>query len=63
MTEEEGDKLHELSEAIWVAVHAVVDSMTKGLNEEMDTELRQSLTEEFRFWRSFSPSSGEEEKK
>jgi len=47
MTEEE----HELKEKIWVAVHELVDEMTKGLPEEADSEIRQQLTEQFRFWR------------
>jgi hypothetical protein len=47
MTEEE----HELKEKIWVAVHELVDEMTKELPEEADSEIRQQLTEQFRFWR------------
>ena len=47
MTEEE----HELKEKIWVAVHELVDEKTKGLSEEVDSEIRQQLTEQFRFWR------------
>ena len=33
------------------AVHDLVDSMTKDLSPEDDEEVRQVLTEEFRFWR------------
>jgi hypothetical protein len=41
----------ELKENIWEAVHDLVDAMTEGLSEESDGEIRQVLTEEFRFWR------------
>ena len=43
----------ELKEKIYNAVHDLVDSMTEGLSEESDTEIRQVLTEEFRFWRRY----------
>lgn len=45
------DKTWELKEKIWEAVHDLVDKMTVGLSEEQDDELRQTLTEEFRFWK------------
>jgi len=41
----------ELKEKIWEAVHELVDAMTEGLSEESDSEIRQVLTEGFRFWR------------
>ena len=41
----------EVKESIWDAVHDLVDSMTKDLSPEDDEEVRQVLTEEFRFWR------------
>lgn len=41
----------ELKNKIWEAVHDLVDSMTRNLSEEDDEELRQQLTDEFRFWR------------
>ena len=47
MTEE----AHAVKETIWEAVHDLVDSMTKDLSPEDDEEVRQILTEEFRFWR------------
>lgn len=42
---------HLLKEAIWVKVHDVVDEMTKDLAPEDDEDVRQYLTETFRFWR------------
>jgi len=45
------DEAFEVKEAIWTAVHDLVDEMTKGLSEEDDEEVRQALTEQFRFWR------------
>ena len=47
------DETFELKEKIWVAVHDLVDKMTEGLSEDEDYDLRQSLTDEFRFWRRF----------
>lgn len=47
ITEEEW----ELKQRIWEAVHDLVDKMTEGLSEESDSEIRQQLTEQFRFWR------------
>jgi len=45
------DATHELKELIWGEVHLLVDTLTNGLNEGMDFEIRQQLTEQFRFWR------------
>lgn len=45
------DETWELKEKIWVAVHDLVDKMTKNLSEDQDYELRQALTDEFRFWK------------
>lgn len=45
------DKTFELMEKIQERVHALVDKATKKLSEEEDEELRQILTEQFRFWR------------
>ena len=47
MTDEE----HELKEKIWLAVHNLVDSMTKGLSEDDDEIIREQLTDQFRFYR------------
>lgn len=49
--DERGDATHELKELIWGEVHLLVDTLTSGLNEEMDFDIRQQLTEQFRFWR------------
>jgi len=48
MTEQE---LHELKEDIHDKVHELVDDMTTHLSQDEDDELRQVLTEQFRFWR------------
>jgi|APCry1669189101_1035198.scaffolds.fasta_scaffold01304_18 hypothetical protein len=45
------DETFELMEKISKRVHALVDKATKELSEEEDEELRQTLTEQFRFWR------------
>ena len=45
------EEAYEIKEAIWNAVHNFVDAMTKGLSPEDDEEVRQVLTEQFRFWR------------
>lgn len=45
------DELHDLSEEIETKVHALVDEMTAKLPPEDDEEIRQAMTETFRFWR------------
>ena len=47
MTEES----HKIKETLWEAIHDLVDLMTKNLSPEDDEEVRQLLTEQFRFWR------------
>jgi hypothetical protein len=54
MTEEQLDRIHERKEAVYEAVHALVDSMTTDLTPTEDQLLRQVLTEDFRFWRRVS---------
>lgn len=44
-------ELHNLREKISAEVHKLVNVMTKGLSEEQDSDLRQTMTEQFRFWR------------
>lgn len=46
-----GDDLFELKEKISQEVHKLVDKMTNHLVPLDDEELRQTLTEQFRFWR------------
>jgi hypothetical protein len=53
------DEAYEVKEAIWTAVHDLVDEMTKGLSEEDDEEVRQALTEQFRFWRRVGSYGGD----
>lgn len=45
------DQLHDLQETISRKVHELVNEMTKDLSPEDELEVRQSLTETFRFWR------------
>jgi len=52
LNEEQGDQAHELKEAIWDAVHALVDKMTEGVDPEVDDLIRVQLAEDFRFWRT-----------
>lgn len=46
-----GDRRHELKEAIWEKVHELVNQLTADLHPDDDEEIRQQLTEQFRFWR------------
>ena len=45
------DETFELMQKISKRVHALVDKATEKLSGEEDKELRQTLTEQFRFWR------------
>lgn len=51
LTEDESLLVHEKKEAIWEAVHDLVDTMLVGLPEKIDSEVRDRLTDEFRFWK------------
>lgn len=51
LTEDESMLVHEKKEAIWIAVHDLVDAMLSGLPEKIDSEVRDRLTDEFRFWK------------
>ena len=51
MSEEQEEQAFELQEAIWTAVHILVDQMTEGVDPDVDYVVRQRLTETFRFWR------------
>lgn len=46
------EALFDRGEDISLAVHKVVDQMTADLTEEDDYDIRQRLTEQFRFWRN-----------
>lgn len=45
------DDLFERREHIGATVHMLVDALTDDLVESQDEELRQTMTEQFRFWR------------
>jgi len=51
MTHDEGVEVAKLKDAIWEAVHELVDTMTRKVRPEIDEAVRQQLTEQFRFWR------------
>jgi hypothetical protein len=45
------DEEFELCETIAAEVHLLVNKLTEGIPQVNDTEIRQQLTEQFRFWR------------
>jgi hypothetical protein len=45
------DEQYELKNKVWNAVHNLVDEMLKRTPPINETEIRQQLTEQFRFWR------------
>lgn len=51
MSEDDEDLIYDRKEQIWEAVHDLVDEMTKDLPPHVELEVRQSLTETFRFWK------------
>lgn len=51
MTEEEGLKAHERKEELVQAIHDLVDLHLTGLTEEVETQIRNQLSEQVRFWR------------
>lgn len=51
MTEAEDEQAFKVQEAVWTAVHELVDAATMLLTDEQDCHVRQNLTETFRFWR------------
>lgn len=47
MTDDAFDRYRE----IWSKVHDLVDELTQGLSEDDEEDVRQKLTDEFRFWK------------
>lgn len=43
---------HQLQEMIGFKVHVLVNALTEDLSPEDDDEIRQNLTDTFRFWRT-----------
>lgn len=43
--------LHERRQEIENQVHELVDLLTNDLDPEDDEQIRQNMTEQFRFWR------------
>lgn len=52
MTEEQWDQVHSLYETISADILDDLETVTDGLDPEVDEALRQKLTEQFRFWRT-----------
>ena len=52
MTETDWDKVYKLKDKIWSAVHELVDAELAGVSAEIDDEVRQQLTDDFRFWKT-----------
>ncbi len=50
-TEEQSERVFDLKENIWEAVHDLVDKMCEGEDTEVEWLVRLQLTEEFRFWK------------
>lgn len=50
MTEDEADKIFDLKEQLWDLVHDVVSHHLEGEDINIDQEVRQQMTEDFRFW-------------
>ena len=46
-----GDDADALREKIDAAVHQLVNRMTRNLHPDTDYDIRECLTEQFRFWR------------
>lgn len=51
-SEEWWEALDAAKSRIYKKVHELVNEETQGLSKQMDEELRQQLTETFRFWRT-----------
>lgn len=52
LIESYSEEAHELYEAISDRVHDLVDDMLRGVPELTADDIRQRLTEQFRFWRN-----------
>lgn len=50
MTEEDLDRVHELKNELWTKVHDLVDEHLKDEKPEVAEEVREQMTEQFRFW-------------
>ncbi len=50
-TEEEWDVIYKAKEELWDLVHDVVTHHLAGIDPVVADEVRQQMTEQFRFWR------------
>lgn len=53
LTEEQGEEVHALKDELYDLVHDLVDTHLKfrHADEVVDAEVRQQMTESFRFWK------------
>jgi len=51
MTSAECDEVYRLKEELWHEVHALVNKKLEKVSPTIDCEVRQQLTEDFRFWK------------
>jgi hypothetical protein len=51
MTEDQLDQIYELREQLWEKVHDLVDAHLEGVDEEIAEDVRDHMTETFRFWK------------
>lgn len=51
MNETQWDKVYELKDKLWNSVHDLVDAELQEVPEEIAEEVRQQMTDSFRFWK------------
>lgn len=51
MSKQQDDRIHEVKEKLWDKIHDLVDEELKLESEVVEYEVRQRLTEQFRFWK------------
>lgn len=51
MTEDDYDEIHRLKEELWTKVHDLLDEHLKDTRTDIADEVRQQMTEQFRFWK------------
>ena len=51
MTEDQGEQVFAIKEALWVEVHDMVDAKLSGVDLKVAEAVREQLTEQFRFWK------------
>ncbi len=51
MNDEDDERVYELAEALWTKVHDLVDEVLANEKLEVAEEVRDRMTETFRFWK------------